>query len=45
MLDTQLLKSNLDEIAKKLLKKNFILDSVSYMELENSRKQLQSETE
>ncbi|MBT4884948.1 MAG: serine--tRNA ligase [Legionellales bacterium] len=45
MLDTQLLKSNLDEIANKLLKKNFILDSSSYMELENSRKQLQSETE
>jgi len=45
MLDNQLLKSNLDDIAKKLLKKNFILDTKKYIELERSRKKLQSETE
>ena len=45
MLDQKLLRNNLQEVADKLAKKGFKLDVVKLNSLEESRKQLQIETE
>lgn len=43
MLDIQLFRQNIEEIAKKLEKKGYILDVETFNELESKRKELQNE--
>ena len=45
MLDTKNLRKNLHEIAKILAKKNFVLDTQKFTELDSQRKELQAQTE
>ena len=45
MLDQKLVRNNLQEVADKLIKKGFKLDVAKLNSLEESRKQLQIDTE
>ena len=45
MLDPKLIRQNLEETAAKLLKKGFELDTARFLELEESRKEVQVKTE
>jgi seryl-tRNA synthetase len=45
MIDTQLLRTNLDAVAERLATRGYVFDKAAFSSLENERKQIQSETQ